>query len=154
MYLWDVAENGGCAAVVPGSHLLGDAPSISLATKHASGYSLAKEEGALDHDKMPNHVKIAVKAGTFMCFDTAIWHTALANSSDRPRCCVTLGWESSRMKAGEPAISSECAARLAKAGRLPLSRRRLFGLPHTGLPAQAIGRSHAAMQQTQAPSNS
>lgn len=99
----------------------------------------------------PNLVKIAVKAGTFMCFDTAIWHTALPNASQRPRCTVTLGWETSRMKGGEPAISEAAAQRLAEAGRLPLSRQRLFGLPNTGLPNQAVARSKAAQRQMPGP---
>ena len=52
VYLWDVAEDGGCAAVVPGSHLLGDAGSLCLSQPMASGYDLEKEAGALDHAEM------------------------------------------------------------------------------------------------------
>ena len=134
--------------MVPGSHLLSDAPAVALATPFASGYDLAAQDGTLDHSQMCNHVKIAVKAGTALLFDTAIWHTALANASDRPRCTVTLSYESSRVTSGEPAISDATAERLAKAGRLPLSRRRLFGLPNTGLLPQAVSPSRAAHAQT------
>jgi hypothetical protein len=68
VYLWDVGEDGGCAAVVPGSHLLSDAPRVSLTQPMASGYELSKAPGVLGHEAMPNHVKIAVPAGTCLIF--------------------------------------------------------------------------------------
>jgi ectoine hydroxylase-related dioxygenase (phytanoyl-CoA dioxygenase family) len=101
--------------------------------------------------QMPNHVKIAVKAGSAFVFDSSIWHTALANASDRPRCGVTLFWESSRMKDGVPAVSAATAQRLRERGRMPLSRQRLFALPNTGLPTQAIARSEKAHFQIPEP---
>jgi ectoine hydroxylase-related dioxygenase (phytanoyl-CoA dioxygenase family) len=149
VYLWPCDEQGGAGAVVPGSHLLGDAPGTTLKIPMASGYNermcgkrpfsstfwiyktvslprleticLGKLEGQrrvffrsndeLPHSAMPNHVPYVVNAGDAVIFDTAIWHTALPNASDRPRCTVTMSWVSSRMN-GKQTLSDEAVARM------------------------------------------
>ena len=39
--------------------------------------------------------------------ETALWHTALPNASERPRCTVTLSWNSSRMNGKLTQVGTE-----------------------------------------------
>ena len=83
VYMYPCNAQGGAGAVVPGSHLLPDAPGQTLKIPMGSGYNNKYEQNELPHSKMANHVCADVDAGDCMIFDTAIWHTGLANASDR-----------------------------------------------------------------------
>jgi hypothetical protein len=77
---------------------------------------------------MPNAVPFAVPAGTAVVFDTAVWHTALDNTSSRARQSVILGYNTvvPRRCTGE-LISPRMLEALEAAGRLQSpTRRRLL----------------------------
>ena len=86
--LWDIPIDGGCTALVPGTHRL---PGCFLpGTQHgdkllARGYrtharrhdyeGATNGPSALRQTAMPNHVKMALPAGSGFCFDSSVWHT-------------------------------------------------------------------------------
>ena len=68
VYLWPCDSNGGAGAVVPGSHILPDAPGQTLKIPMASGYNEKMGEEELPHTAMPNHVPFEVDAGDAAIF--------------------------------------------------------------------------------------
>lgn len=75
---FDVPADGGCAAVVPGSHrthMLAPAGSV-------------RENPHL----MPNHVTFPAKAGTSVAYDNRIWHNAFPNTSGKDRRCLICSY--------------------------------------------------------------
>jgi ectoine hydroxylase-related dioxygenase (phytanoyl-CoA dioxygenase family) len=162
-YMYPCNEQGGAGAVVPGSHLLPDAPGQTLNIPMGSGYNRSYGQNELPHSKMVNHVCADVDAGDCMIFDTAIWHTGLANSSERPRCTVTLSWACSKTRPNpvsphtthaclhadayglhdgwclsRQTLSEAAVARMEERdGPTCLRRKRLFGIPDEALPQQA-----------------
>eukprot|EP01052_Picozoa_sp_SAG31_P037627 SAG31_NODE_4890_length_2882_cov_3.387352_3_plen_165_part_00 len=86
--LWDIPKDGGCTALVPRTHRLPGCflPGSQVGEKllrrgfrtHARRHD---EEGmtngsdALPQEAMPNHVKMAIPAGSAFLFDSSVWHT-------------------------------------------------------------------------------
>ena len=64
-FVFDVPVDGGCAAVVPGSHRV---------MQLAPGHSVPKAEQTVDPRLMPNHITFPCKAGTAVAYDNRIWH--------------------------------------------------------------------------------
>eukprot|EP01047_Picozoa_sp_COSAG01_P055561 COSAG01_NODE_6200_length_3797_cov_318.655760_4_plen_285_part_00 len=149
--LWDIAEDGGGTAIVPGSFRLPEGPRQTLAGHFSRGGQEAwfatdvhhphqcpptKSAPELRHSQMPNHVLCApVPAGTALCFDTASWHTGMPNTSGEDRRGVILGYRSSQTASVGHAcgVSDSTLRRLDARGLLPVVRRRLMGLPDVGL---------------------
>ena len=75
---------------------------------------------------MPNHVEMAVKAGTACCFDNAIWHTSMQHAATAPeRRNVIYSYTAWTMRSGMGSV----VERLQSEGKLDSERRRsLFGL--------------------------
>jgi ectoine hydroxylase-related dioxygenase (phytanoyl-CoA dioxygenase family) len=80
-YLSDVAPDGGCFAVVPGSHKF--------------TFPLPKVESL---EAMPTFEKLAAPAGSVILFHGALWHAAMPNDSDRRRVTVHNYYVHSWMK--------------------------------------------------------
>lgn len=68
--LEDVAGDGGCTLLLPGTH------------RFPANFDLPTVEDPMD---MPSHVKMAYPAGTAYLFNGRCYHAATANKSDRPR---------------------------------------------------------------------
>jgi ectoine hydroxylase-related dioxygenase (phytanoyl-CoA dioxygenase family) len=78
VYLSDVAADGGCTAVVEGSHAWGEFRQPSLDPglwRHTAGRQT----------EMPGTFHAAVPAGSAFIFDTNCWHCALPNVSEQER---------------------------------------------------------------------
>ena len=107
IYLNDIGADGGCTALVPGSHRWSLSPEAGGSTFPVSeGGDPAEGEVAQTHefdreraahvgghaaqDAMPGHVKVTCSAGTALFFDTRCAHTAFANTSQMPRECIIL----------------------------------------------------------------
>ena len=136
---WDVAENGGPTACVPGTHRLPEGPQQTLAKTFNQGGRTAEELAAegvgLAHTLMPNHFKAAMPAGTAMFFNTSIWHTGMPNTSGQDRRGVIMGWRSSQTSKGVGCgLPRPMLEKLQAAGRLRRPTRRVMGLPDEGLP--------------------
>ena len=118
------------------------------------------DRAVLPQASMPNHLRLAVPAGTTALFDPACWHTSMPNRA-RPgegggldgasRCTVQVDYRSSETPYRGPrdfhwgakaAISEPTLRRLAAQGKLPVSRRRLFGLPDHGVGDDAVNRMY------------
>lgn len=143
VYLNDVGFDGGCTAVVPGSHRWalssegsGTTFPVSEQGNPASGEIKQHHEfdrervahvgGHAAQDAMPGHVKIACRAGSMLAFDTRCAHTAFANTSNISRYCIILifcpKWHKQR------ADVAALADALNSDGLLDTSlRRQLFG---------------------------
>ena len=77
---------------------------------------------------MPNCVRCAVPAGSFVVFDTTIWHVALPNTSTQPRVGTIAGFH------GDGAAYEVPEAHLAaleREGRMTPHRKAAFGLELT-----------------------
>jgi ectoine hydroxylase-related dioxygenase (phytanoyl-CoA dioxygenase family) len=91
IYFSDVAEDGGCTVVVPGSHRVLEGPQL-LGRSFGGGGNRGTGAGggAAPQSEMPYHKKFAVPAGTAVLMDTRIWHTAFSNTSGVDRWGVIL----------------------------------------------------------------
>ena len=103
---------------------------------------------------MPNRVRFAVPAGACVMFDIATWHTSMPNRGGAhggldgsSRCTVEIDYRSSETPYSGSStgrawgdvclgkrvgVTEKVLRRLAKEGRLPVSRRRMLGLPDEG----------------------
>ena len=155
--LWAVPLNGGESGLVPRSHRLPPGPEKALLVRFRSGRNVGYDvydETCLPQSAMPNHVRFPVEAGTMVMFDNAIWHTSMPNLGGpgggldgRSRCTVEIDYQSSETPYTGPraavwgdvcggarvGITERTLRRLAAAGRLPVARRRLLGLPDEGM---------------------
>lgn len=68
-FLSDVEYDGGCLALLPGSHLMPD----------------EKLPKADKQEEMPGHVRMNVKAGTAVMFNGYVYHSALNNYTNHTR---------------------------------------------------------------------
>ena len=148
MYLWEVSRECAALMVVPGSHVLPDGPTQTLATPFTNGRNAQQNEGELPMAAFPNHVAVTVGAGDAVMFDSAICerllpflgrhfiphrpiffagHGVMPNSSDKPRCSVTLGFNSSRRAPGCTLSQSAQAKLASRPGGICQRQRRLFG---------------------------
>jgi ectoine hydroxylase-related dioxygenase (phytanoyl-CoA dioxygenase family) len=156
LYLSDVGEDGGCTALVPGSHLWAAAPppastqsggDSAMATfpVSASGDPRLGETamdfaydattgshvgGAASQEAMPGHEKIIAKAGTLLAFDTRCAHTAFANTSVHDReCLISIfcpKWH--KQKAEVAALADALASSDGSTVTLSARQRRLLGI--------------------------
>ena len=129
-------------------------------TYGASFQSSMTLDAELPQEAMANHIKFTGKPGDILLFDTACWHTSMPNRA-RPgegggldgasRCTVQVDYRSSETPYRGPrdfhwgakaAISEPTLRRLAAQGKLPVSRRRLFGLPDHGVGDDAVNRMY------------
>ena len=88
---------------------------------------------------MPNYVGFSVPAGWVGLFDSSSWHTSMPNSSDVDRRTVTFSYRSSECYNPQSRLPSWGGARAglseeelrdaAERGALPVTRRRVLGLP-------------------------
>ena len=77
--VYDVPENGGETAIVPGSFRLQTGPSQTLAgdfTASTADRAKGGLPGQLPHHAMPNYVGFSVPAGWVGLFDSSSWHTS------------------------------------------------------------------------------
>eukprot|EP01051_Picozoa_sp_SAG22_P014230 SAG22_NODE_1695_length_3796_cov_3.361915_5_plen_80_part_01 len=78
-------------AVVPGTHRLVGQPRHVLAASFGGGATV----GELSHHQMPNHIELAVEAGSAVLFDSSIWHTSMpTDASSPPRRTTLAGYRS------------------------------------------------------------
>ena len=148
IYLSDVGIDGGCTALVPGSHRWsvssagsgttfpvsddGDPAAGEISQRHEFDRErVAHVGGHAAQDAMPGHVKIVCQAGSMLAFDTRCAHTAFANTSSQPRECIILifcpKWHKQR---AEIAALGDA---LSADGLLNSPfRRQLFGLEGVG----------------------
>ena len=161
--VYDVPENGGETAVVPGSFRLQTGPSQTLAgdfTASTADRAKGGLPGQLPHSAMPNYVSFSVPAGWVGLFDSSSWHTSMPvctrlvsfgvsmqtktmspvqNTSTQDRRTLTFSCRSSECYApqsrlptwGGPrgGLSEEQLRAAAERGALPITRRRVLGLP-------------------------
>ena len=89
---FDVPENGAPTAVVPGSHRLPEGPEHTFVQAFRGGGILGDgvatsvnaspgEQALLELKDMPNSLRLPLRAGSAVLFDTATWHTAFPNHS-------------------------------------------------------------------------
>jgi len=87
---------------------------------------------------MPNHVSMALPAGSAYVFDSSVWHTSLPNTSGQDRRTALFSYRSSECHSGErlwgavPGFSEPTLRRLDAEGKLTRLRRRVLGLPDEG----------------------
>eukprot|EP01050_Picozoa_sp_SAG11_P015821 SAG11_NODE_2092_length_3841_cov_2.213789_6_plen_400_part_00 len=127
-FFFDVPADGGCAAVVPGSHRVQYAcnpfwkPSMDQEKIGKDG----KPCEATGHP--PSFIKFPCKAGTSVMYDNRIFHNALPNTSGYDRCCLITSYQPfGRSQSGQVVANAE---RLLAAGRLGEDRpmlRQLLG---------------------------
>jgi hypothetical protein len=85
-------------------------------------------DAALPQECMANHVCFTGSPGDVLIFDTAIWHTAMANTSGRDRRAIIMGWNSTAAGGGSrPLFSDEQWSRLVAAGRTTPTLQQLSG---------------------------
>lgn len=123
-------SNAGARVCKTGSHKLTHAASTVFGTIFKSAQN-TKAQWA--QDCMPNLVKFAAKAGTICAFDTAIWHTALGNSSGRSRENVIMGYNTvTPLRNTGGLMTASMLSRLQELGRLEGDdRRQLLGFGKT-----------------------
>lgn len=107
VYLNDVGVDGGCTALVPGSHRWslsseGSGITFPVSEQGDPGAGEIKQRHEFDRervahigghaaqDAMPGHVKVVCRAGSMLAFDTRCAHTAFANTSATSRDCIIL----------------------------------------------------------------
>jgi hypothetical protein len=132
IYFEDVAPDGGCTSVVPGTHKLAHTAAAVFGPVFHSAYR-DSPEAHLSQESMPNMFRFAVKAGTVCAFDTAIWHTALGNASGRARENVIMGYNTvTPLRNTGGLMTADMLTRLQELGRLDGDdRRQLLGLGQT-----------------------
>ena len=114
-YLEDVTKDGACLACVPGSH------------RYEIGQLLPDIS---DHEEMPHHVKMVVKAGDAVLMNGYTWHARFHNRSDQPRKVLEYSYVHSWMKTQfEFSDLSPHVQELVMASH---NRRQLFGVPEPG----------------------
>ena len=142
-YFFDVPENGGCTAVVPGSHKILSHPGRVFDKVWATSRTHDTEESnTISTLLMPNQVKFAVSAGTAIIFNTAIWHTALPNTSTEDRQCVIIRYHSRTggmppglVVSGSSGLTPSTLQQLAQKGLLNDERREILGADDDQPPA-------------------
>ena len=140
--VYDVPENGGETAVVPGSFRLQSGPAHTLDGNFTSSTvdrAAGGGPGQLSHHSMPNYVGFSIPAGWVGLFDSSSWHTSMPNTSTSDRCTCLFSYRSSECYSpqsrlptwgGSRAGLSEDELRAAAdRGALPVTRRRVLGLP-------------------------
>lgn len=105
----DIPENGGATLFLPGSH------------RFPLGFPLPKVENPTD---MPNHVKMALPAGSAYFFNGRLYHAASNNDSDRPRRVLIYNYGHAWMRIWEGYEPSDTLKAKAKT---PM-RRQLLGM--------------------------
>ena len=131
VHVFDVSDDGGCTSVVPRSHKIPQGPDVVF------GEETLK---SMDQRTMPNCLSFACSAGTAVLIDTAIWHTALENTSGQARQSIILGYNNplrgyydrhtTTLRNTGHLMSREMLMRLERMGWLrAAARRRLLGLP-------------------------
>ena len=82
--------------------------------------------------------------------DSSTWHTSVPNTSGQPRRCTFAGyrtnaskgagkggangqWPEDELTAGPGGLTNRQYRELAAQGKLPMTRRKLLGLPLEGL---------------------
>jgi hypothetical protein len=125
-FFYDVPADGGCAAVVPGSHRVQQA-----CNPH---WTRDMDQESIGYDGMPNATKpsflrFPCKAGTVVMYDNRIFHNALCNTSGRDRCCLITSYQPfGRSQSGQVVANAQ---RLLQRGLLGEDRpvlRQLLGL--------------------------
>ena len=140
--VYDVQPNGGETAVVPGSFRLQSGPSQTLGgdfIQTQSDRAKGGNIGQLPHQLMPNCVGFAVPAGWVGLFDSSSWHTSMPNTGDAERCSCMFAYRSSECYAPQSrsptwggdrgGLTEDRLRAMAERGALPVSRRRVLGLP-------------------------
>lgn len=149
--VYDVSENGGETAVVPGSFRLETGPTQTLAgdfTNSTADRAVGGLPGQLGHHAMPNYVGFSIPAGWCGLFDSSSWHTSMPNTSDADRQTLTFSYRSSECYnpqsrgpswgGSRAGLSEEELRAAADRGALPVTRRRVLGLPDH-LPWEEVG---------------
>ena len=93
---FDVAEDQGPAAVVPGSHRVqGSVADWAPTRSFSGGGGATKNGGGADaQDTMPGHIAFApCPAGTCVFYDNSIMHTSLPNTSGSDRCALITSYK-------------------------------------------------------------
>lgn len=139
--VYDVPEDGGETAVVPGSFRLETGPGQTLAGEYTTSQAdraAGGRSGALSHHAMPNYVGASVPAGWVFLFDSSSWHTSMPcvnaerNSiqfSYRSSECFNPNSRSPSWGGSRAGLSEAQLRAAAERGALPVSRRRVLGLP-------------------------
>lgn len=109
-FVEDVDEETGPFSVVPGSH--------KLDVETVPQYDNLND--------MPNHVKLAGKAGAAVLWNGYIWHTAMDNVDTKPRQMLLYNYTHFGMKQHSPCVPSRAFAQHVR-NRSPLCRQ-LLGL--------------------------
>jgi ectoine hydroxylase-related dioxygenase (phytanoyl-CoA dioxygenase family) len=140
---------------VPGSHDgTGSSPNGAGSFYHTrKGVELPRgydEEGVplwvaeaddLQSVEMPNCVRCAVPAGSFVIFDTCIWHVAIPNTSSQPRVGTIAGFNAGSSAASIPPAH---LAVLESEGRMTAQRKAAFGLEMSDAEAAEVEVEEAA----------
>ena len=111
---FDVPADGGCAAVVPGSHR----------THMLSPAGPVRD----DPHSMPDHVTFPARAGTAVAYDNRIWHNAFPNTSGQDRRCLICSYGPYGTSQSGQVVAN--ARRLYAAGKLGADQpmlRQLLG---------------------------
>ena len=126
----DVPVNGGCAAVVPGSHRVQYECNPFWENKP----ELDQEKIGMDGKPCettglsPSFIKFPCKAGTTVIYNNRIFHNALPNTSGHDRCCLITSYQPfGQLQSGQVIANAE---RLLATGRLGEDRpmlRQLLG---------------------------
>jgi len=107
--LEDVAEDGGCTLLLPGTH------------RFPANFDLPQVEDPID---MPSHVKMAYPAGTAYLFNGRCYHAATDNRTDTARRVLIYNYGHHWMKIWPGYEPSEELKRLAESD----IRRQLLGM--------------------------
>lgn len=107
-FVEDVDEDTGPFSVVPGSHRLEGKPT-----------SCEKLE------EMPGHIRLTGKAGSAAIWNGHIWHTAMDNTDDKPRCMLPYNYVHFGMKQHESCIPTGAFRERMTRERGPLCKQLL-----------------------------
>lgn len=112
-FFFDVPDDGGCAAVLPGSHR------VQFACNPHWSHELDQESMGADgmpDSSEPAFLKFPCKAGTVVMYDNRIFHNALPNTSGADRCALITSYQPyGRSQSGQVVGN---ATRLFEAGHL------------------------------------